>query len=259
MPFLRKFQIPIKIAALVATLIFLPVSLGLPLHRLLQARSLFLWLPPYFIAPSMLVLAMLGVAPKAVCLLLAAGMLSVVAAWPLIGRRWLRVFLAAGLMAMIAFPFVYRYQPAVLAAPGHDLILVTAPDSFCGQVRRQSESWWEIRRCEYELIGWDEDETLFYREQCDELPEQLWAYNPNRRTSPEPVEALPETLYPQVSDPNAIDYVWADAYPPSAEESVRAISFPRPWVISPTGRWVAAVARHVYGPEDVIIVSTSGR
>jgi len=256
MSMVRKFQTPIKITALVATLIFLPVSLGLPLHRLLQARSLAHWLPPYLLAPSMLVLAMLGAAPKAVCLLLAVGILSVAAAWLLVARRWLRILLVAGLLAMIAFPFVYRYQPAVLAAPGYELILVTAPDTFCQQVRRQSDVWWEIRRCEYELVGWDEDETLFYNELCDELPVQLWAYNPDQRKVPEPVDALPETLYPQVTDPKASDYVRADAYPPSAEESVRALAFRKPWVISPTGRWVAAVARHIYGPEDVIIIST---
>lgn len=257
MHFLKKSQIPIKVAALVTTLIFLPVSLGLPLHRLLQARELTHLFPPYFLAPSMLALAILGAAPKAVCLLVVVGILSVVAPWPLVGHRWLRALLAAGLLAMIAFPFVYRYQPAVLAAPGHELILVTAPDTFCKQVRRQSDVWWEIRRCEYELVGWDENETLFYNEQCGELPVQLWADNPDNLSTPAPVETPPETLYPIVSYPDAIDYVRADAYPPSAEESVRALSFRKPWIISPTGRWVAAVARHVYGPEDVIIVSTS--
>ena len=253
----KRPQAAVKAVAIITTLIFLPLSLGLPLHRLLQARAATTWLPPYLLAPSMLALSILGLSPWSVCLLLVVGILAVVVAWRTVRRGWLRVLLAAGMLAMMVFPFVFRYQPAVLAAPGHTLILVTTPESFCEQVRRQSETYWEIQRCQYELVGWDENETLFYNESCGEAPTRLFSYDPEQQTPPAIVDAVPDTLYPIVTDPKAIGYVRADVYPASAEESVRALSFPRPWIISPTGRWVAAVARHIYGPEDVIIVSTS--
>jgi hypothetical protein len=244
----------IKAIAVAVTLLFLPLSAGLAIHAWL--RTISLALPPYLIAPFALVVSVMGLVPWTVCAVLAVGALAVIVSWRWVQRPWLQWVLAAGLMAMVAFPLLYRYQPAVMAAPGHELILLTAPDSFCDHVRRRSEVYWEMQPCRYEIIGWDETETLFYTESCGDAPAQLLAYNPDLRTPPAPVDAVPETLYPIVSDPKAIDYVRADVYPPSAEESVRRLSFPQPWIISPTGRWVAAVTRHVYGPEDVIVVST---
>jgi hypothetical protein len=249
-----KFQFVTKVAAIAATLLFLPLSAGFVLHALLPSPVV-----SWFVLPPMFVITSMGQVPWTLCLVLLMGMLAIIAAWRHVKQRWLRALLFAGLLSMAAFPFLYRYQPAVTAAPGHQLLLVTGPDSFCDHVRRQSETFWEIRRCEYEIIGWDEDERLFYKARCDGDSEQLWAYQPDARTGPEPAAAIPDTLYPIVSLPEAIDYVQADVYPPSAEESVRRLSFPPPWSVSPTGHWVAAVARHVYGPEDVIVVSTSER
>ncbi len=247
MPAKTNLQTAIMAFALAVILFFSPLSAGLALRG---------WLPPYFLAPFMLVINILGLAPWMVCLAVGAGALAAIGAWFVARRRWLWLLLAAGLLMMFSFPLLYRYQPAVLAASGHELILVTAPGSFCEDVRRRAEVYWEIQPCEYELIGWDEDETLFYRERCKGAPERLWAYNPDARTGPAPVTKTSDTLYPIVSLPQAIDFVRADVYPPSAEESVRQLSFPRPWSVSPTGRWVAAVSRHIYGPEDVVIVST---
>ena len=46
-------------------------------------------------------------------------------------------------------------------------------------------------------------------------------------------------------------------YPPEAEPSTRSISVRDNGLASPDDRWVALVARHIYGPEDVIVVSSS--
>ncbi len=116
------------------------------------------------------------------------------------------------------------------------MIFVTAPGSFCEEVRRRAEVYWDIRRCEYEVIGWDENETLFYRERCQGAPARLWAYNPDARTGPAPATKTSDTLYPIVSLPLAIDFVRADVYPPSAEEFVHQLSFPSSWSILPSGR-----------------------
>ena len=40
----------------------------------------------------------------------------------------------------------------------------------------------------------------------------------------------------------------------SAEPGVRLILVREDGVASPDGRWVAVVVRHVYGPEDVIVL-----
>ncbi len=245
-----------KIVAFGLTALFLPLSAGLALHSWLQTLGRTALFPPWIIAPFALVVGTMGLAPWSVCLALGLGIVAIVVAWRGIRKRWARALLAVGLLAMLAFPLVYRYQPAVMAAPGHRLILVTMPVTFCEHVQRNAETYWEIKGCDYELVGWDEDETLFYNETCEGASPRLWAFNPQKDAQPVLADALPETLFPIVNEPAAIDYVRADVYPPSAEESVRRLSFPEPWIISPSGRWVAALARHVYGPEDIIIVST---
>jgi len=247
-----RFQKTAKVFAFTVTALFLPLSIGLATPRIIDPLLFFLPI----LAPFMFIVVVLGLLPWLVCLALLAGGLAIVISLRYVQRRWLQALLVAGLLAVIAFPFLYRYQPAVLPAPGHESLVVTAPRSFCQNVRRQSEMILEIERCHYELMGWDETEQLFYRSKCRNQPEKLWSIDPNTSDTPTPVSSLPETLYPIVSLPEAIDYVRADVYPASAERSVLELTFPQPWIVSPTGRWVAAISHHVYGPEDVIIIST---
>ncbi len=237
-----KLRTAIKAMALIAIVIFLPFGAGFALHEVLPTSPL----PTIFVLPSLLAVSTLGLAPAALCLALAAGALAIIMSWRFWRRWWMRALLVAGLAAIIAFPFLYRYQPAVIAAPGHELRLATAPHSFCQHLRRQSHIFWEIRRCEYKIVGWDEEGTLFYDAACGHTPAQLWAYAPDSGSPPAPVAHPPQPLSPATPFPGAVDFVRADVYPPAAEESVRALALRQPWALSPDGRWAATVARHIY-------------
>jgi len=54
------------------------------------------------------VVSVMGLVPWTVCVVLAVGALAVIVSWRWVHRRWLQWVLAAGLMAMAAFPLLYR-------------------------------------------------------------------------------------------------------------------------------------------------------
>ncbi len=138
-----------------------------------------------------------------------------------------------------------RYRPAVKARPGVSMRVPTLP------------GWWErpakyfrvgaeLRRCSYTLEGWDQSGGLLYVETCGER-QQRWRYVPadDIRTPSDPVVDL---VAEGVDRPT--DRVTA-AIPgdPRLSVTVRTLV-----LRSPDGRWDAFVARHVYGPEDVVVV-----
>ena len=180
-----------------------------------------------------------------------------------IWRRGRLYLLLIALASVLAFPFVMRYQPAVEAAPGVELQIVEQPGVLQGVVKRCQVAA-EIRgQCQYEPLGWMDAQTLVYRKWCggyyteegwqpgDPQPPQAYHLNTN--------EVLPfdgdlgalsdETCAPGVCVSPALaekKYFPPLHYLPGHFEDP---------VISPDGHWIAFTARHVYGPEDLLIIS----
>lgn len=170
-----------------------------------------------------------------------------------------RVALALTLLAIMAFPFFFAYQPAVVAAPGHTMHVLTQPGLLEGVVKR-AQSIVEIRPCTYTLLGWSNDNALYYQEQCGGAAALTLAFKPGRDTRPWTArvpgqrEPLPELVAQKPATP-VFELVRAPGVWPEREEpNTRRIYIQSAGMISPDGRWVALVARHVYGAEDVLIV-----
>ncbi|MGB5933274.1 MAG: hypothetical protein WBH57_09440 [Anaerolineae bacterium] len=175
-------------------------------------------------------------------------------------RRITRILLALAVLTILAMPWLCRYQPAVVAAPGQEMRWLTQPN-LLGSVVKRGQAFWEIRTCDYIVQGWSSDGVLYYEEACKDRAPQVWAYNPDLDSHPRQVDAAPIDLM-QKTVPRSwiLERVWSPGVHPSdAEPGVRAIKVREHGVASPDGRWVAVVVRWVYGPEDVIVLASLPR
>lgn len=156
--------------------------------------------------------------------------------------------LAAVALAIVGGGVFQRYQPAVAAQPGVTMRVPTMPGWWASPAKRFRVGA-EIRRCDYTLEGWDRFGGLLYVETCG-ARQRRWRYEPADDTLA-PSGAVGDVSAEQVDRPT--DRI-AAAIPgdPRLSLSVRT-----PVLRSPDGRWDAFIARHVYGPEDVIVVAVS--
>ncbi len=171
--------------------------------------------------------------------------------------RTTRALLALTLLAILAFPWFYRYQPAVVAAPGHEMHVPTQTGLLDGVVKRAQVAT-EIRPCTYTLLGWSAEGVLYYQADCRGEKSQLWAYDPEQERLPRKVNEAPANLTQGVPQVSAREQVRAPGvYPPAMEPYARDVYVRGLHLASPDGRWVAVVARHIYGPEDVVVLTQS--
>ena len=134
---------------------------------------------------------------------------------------------------------------------------VPTQPGFLGGVIKAAQAGAEKVPCKYELLGWNVTNQLFYQSACGNDAAVTWWYDP-RGPSGEPHVtprapgglARDEMLSYEVLDRVRASGVW----PPDAEPGTRSIQLRQGSLRSPDGQWVALVARHVYGPEDVVIV-----
>lgn len=152
---------------------------------------------------------------------------------------------------------VFRYQPAVVAARGYEMHWPTRP-GLLESVSERVQAFFEIRTCDYTILGWDGEGLLFYEEACRDRPSRIWTYNPGDRSRPRRVGAAPgELLQQAIPRSSILEMVRSPGVRPAdAEPTVRILEVPVDGLASPDGRWVAVVVRHIYGPEDVIVLST---
>jgi hypothetical protein len=167
----------------------------------------------------------------------------------LIGARPERTLTAALVtvaLIVVGSAVFLRSRPAVEARPGVSMRVPTLP------------GWWERpakyfrigverRRCSYTIEGWDRSGGLLYVETCGER-QRRWRYVPASDTRT-PVDAIVDLLVTErVARPT--DRVTARI----PGDLGLDLTIRTPVFRSPDGRWEAFVARHVYGPEDVVVV-----
>ncbi len=177
--------------------------------------------------------------------------------------RLMSALLSLALVGILAVPWAYGYQPAVSPAPGYRMLVVTQPGLLEG-VTKQAQRVAEVRPCDYSLLGWSADDTLHYREECKGAVPQVKAIAPAREEQPRVVErSLPDVSAEGKLSAASLVRSPSQVYGPDgrlvesaeAERSGIQIKLRESGLASPSGRWVAVVARHIYGPEDVIILS----
>ncbi|MGE5617941.1 MAG: hypothetical protein ACM3US_01640 [Sphingomonadaceae bacterium] len=177
--------------------------------------------------------------------------------------RTARLLLSLTLLGVLAVPWVYRYQPALSAAPGYRVLVATQPGLLEGATKRAQVAA-EHRPCDYSLLGWSADDALYYQEGCRGGAPRIMAIAPGREEQPRVVERVPPDISAE-SKLSAASLVRSNSrvFGPDgrllesaeAERSRIRIKLREGGLESPDGRWVAIVARHIYGPEDVLILS----
>ncbi len=164
-------------------------------------------------------------------------------------NRVARAALLLVLLAVVATPMVRHYSPAVKAQPGVTLRVLTLPTIWESPSKGFGVGA-EVCCCAYALRGWDDDGNLYYTETCGQRVYE-WQYSPASDTRTRLSASLLVDMRQRiVSRPE--DHVTA-GFPGDLQLQ---LAIREPVLRSPDGAWDAFVARHVYGPEDVVVVAS---
>jgi hypothetical protein len=180
------------------------------------------------------------------------GLMLVIAAWAKSRAGWLgRTALLVGLLAIVALPVVYRYEPAVQVEPTYAAQVITQPRGLAGVVKRMRAGA-EVRACEYTLLGWSASQEALYGEQLCGAKSHLWSYTPLFDDHLREVQTVPPDVVQDVVTRTALEGVKSTI----PQDKSLSLAVQKPILISPEGEWHALVAQHIYGPEDVVVIAT---
>ena len=80
------------------------------------------------------------------------------------------------LFAYGAWPLtVEKYEPAIQPAAGYNMQLVTDTGYFGSAIKSKLRRY-DGQSCDYELLGWDESNMLYYESNC--FGKRVWRYDP---------------------------------------------------------------------------------
>ena len=177
--------------------------------------------------------------------------------------------LVLGIGCVLGFAWLHQYEPAVRPAPNAQLQMVQAPDLLTGIVRRNQASA-EIPGCAFEVLGWADADSLVYREWCGGFydPSNHYAWKEGAPAAPRAYRVGTKTDLPYAGDLKALSREtcgYASCVRPLLDKdyvhtfsrSPRYPTVPDDSVLSPDGKWVTFRAKHVYGPEDLLIIGPS--
>jgi hypothetical protein len=257
-----------------ATLFALPFLAATPLRALLGlTAALFPQAPPLGLVfaldlPFFSITRLLSDVTRYLVISLAALLLTLIAlAWLVVrerGQIWRHkrfYWLTVALVAVLAFPLLIRYQPAFKAVPGVEMRVVDKPGLLAGAVK-SCQAAAEVRECQYEPLGWADAQTLVYRQWCGGYYDMSdW-----RPGDPQPLRAYhlgTDTISPFDGDPDALSRETCRpsqcVSPALGEKQLFPLSYlPGQYkdaLVSPDGCWVTFTAEHVYGPEDLLVIS----
>jgi len=269
-PLLTAVAVPLAMPFLA----FWPLSLLMRLsHRLFPSISSTAWWFFGIEAYPFLSAWLLSDMTRYVTISLVALVLSSAALiWLIMQERrqfWRREHFYALLIAfagVLAFPLLMRYRPVVKAAPGIELRLVERPGLLAGVVR-SCQAAAEVPGCQYEPLGWADAQTLVYRKWCGGHYDKMGVWHPGDSQPPQAYHLDTGEVSPYDGDLDTISREtclpslcvlpalakrepFEQGYHPGQYEDV---------IISPDGRWVAFTAEHVYGPEDLFVISNDQR
>ncbi|MGB0386111.1 MAG: hypothetical protein ACPGWR_14990 [Ardenticatenaceae bacterium] len=166
-------------------------------------------------------------------------------------------------LSVIGLPWLMPYEQPLEPAPGVTIHVVTEPANPIESFVKMMNVLAQDVPCEYDLLGWSAENELYYRRQCG-AEEQIWLADPDQPDNPTQMTALPSDLTPKPSQQEqealreeALETVRAARARP--ERSARAIYLREGSLRSPDGLWIAIKSQHIYGPQDVMLISTNKR
>ncbi len=177
-------------------------------------------------------------------------------------RRRYVLALAAGLAAAVAGLWMSQrplYYPGLSPIAGHRLWNATQPRGLQAAFIKQLQAGWlEATPCEYEIMGWDAAGALYFEALCaGQL--QMWTALPEVPDSVRRIGQVPPGLVAWPLSKNALlPLVRAPGVLPlSAEPFARRVHIQSQPYPSPDGAWLAFVSQHIFGPQDVLLLSAA--
>lgn len=163
------------------------------------------------------------------------------------------LFLASALLTAVTLFSFLRYRPALMAAPGYTLHNVTDPGILHGRIKTLQVIAEQVP-CTYQPLGWQAGDAFYYQSDCDGNS-CFWRYV-IADDAVEPVAAVPDGLYAAPVPANDVtDGVLADVYPRELATVSRETFIAGDALPSPDGRFTVLVSRHIYGPQDVLLLT----
>jgi len=263
----ERWQFIITAVAVPLAMPFLALWLLSALMRLLSPTSMPGWLLGIVAYPLLSEWLLSDMARYVTISLAALILTSAALVWLAVRERrriWRRgrfYMLLVALASVLAFPLVMRYQPAVEAVPGVEMRIVEKPGLLEGVVK-QCQVGAEVRGCAYEPLGWVYEHALLYRKWCGGFyTKEGW--QPGSPGPPMLYDLKTGKIGASLTD-RAPSYETCNPAVCVSPALAERTYFPplhylpghfKDPVVSPDGRWVAFTARHVYGPENLLVIS----
>ena len=167
-------------------------------------------------------------------------------------RKWVAILVVELIVVAALFQFL-KYEPGLIAAPGYALHNITEPGWLSGPFKTIHTAI-EQTPCTYTLLGWQEDETLVYKADCARTS-QIWRYEIAADKSEE-ISTAPLDLFTNaVPSTSIIEGVLANVYPRELATVSREVFIVDDAFPSPNGRFTALISRHIYGPQDILLLT----
>ena len=159
------------------------------------------------------------------------------------------------LFAPLSYPLLLPYNPPLEAIDPYETHHVTDTTYF-GNLTKNFQSLKEEVPCTYTILGWDQDDNLYYRSVCEGLSE-THVYSPTAQTnsiSQQIPEKLSKDAYP---DEQLLEMVRATGVRPQKHEP-----YTRPIIlmdgtatVSPTSTYIAFITKRHFSTQDIVLIS----
>lgn len=170
---------------------------------------------------------------------------------------WIRVGLAA--LVCLAVLQTCRYYPPLIGTFNYKTYFVTDP-GLLGSPLKLLAHMSEAQPCSYTLLGWSQDNQLYYRATCYGGWIRTLRYNPQNAATSKVI--IPDELYiKQIDDATILAIVRAhDVRPSKYEEGTRPLLLvKRSALASPDNQFFAFITRRVYSVHDIVVLQASER
>lgn len=167
-------------------------------------------------------------------------------------RLYLLVATALLIAAPLLLPLLYGpYTHYVETVEGVEMFWPTQPADPFATAFKNAQRVHEKYGCTYHLLGWSEDDVLYYVSACDG---HIWLFDPAVGHIARPALNVP----PEVRETLVQGAGNVRTYPPQPAGFLRHVRnhvLTYETALSPSGQWEAAAIKNYYGPRDVVVVS----
>ena len=154
------------------------------------------------------------------------------------------------LLAYAAWPLtVEKYEPAIEPLVGYKMQLVTDTGYFGTAIKSKLRRY-EGTTCNYELLGWDERNMLYYESNC--FGKKRWRYDPISRQNLSISRIPAQTELTPAGPRSTYGKKIAQA---TVFQEYGLLLYVDGYTYSEDGQWAAMESKRIYSVHDVVVFS----